>query len=54
MIKIRLAGNYPEKEVRKALEEFWDQTVDPDTVENLGLSPGVALDSLSATDVLLT
>lgn len=54
MAKIKLVGSYPETEVRKALEEFWDRTVDPNAVEDLGLLPGVALDSLSATDVLLT
>jgi hypothetical protein len=54
MAKIRLAGSYPEQEVRKALEDFWDEVVDPAMTADLGLAPGAALDSLTATDVLLT
>lgn len=53
MAKIRFTGLYPEHEVRTALEDFWDRTVDEDGAADLGLSPGIALDSLSATDVLL-
>lgn len=54
MTKIKLIGSYPEQAVRQALEKFWDEVVVPETTADLGLSPGAALDSLTATDVLLT
>lgn len=54
MAKIKLVGCYPEEAVRQALEGFWDEVVDPEMTANLGLAPGAALDSLTATDVLLT
>lgn len=54
MAKIKLAASYPEQTVRKALEDFWDEVVDPEMTADLGLAPGAALDSLTATDVLLT
>lgn len=54
MAKIKLAGSYPEQAVRQALEKFWDEVVVPETTADLGLVPGVALDSLTATDVLMT
>ena len=54
MTKIKLAGSYPEQRVREALEKFWDEVVVSEAAADIGLSPGVALDSLTATDVLLT
>jgi hypothetical protein len=54
MAKIRIDSSFPEQAIRDALEEFWDATIVPDQAVGLGLSPGATLDSLTATDVLIT
>jgi len=53
MGKISLAGPYPTNQVREVLSDFWDQTVNVEGTSDLGLCPTVALDSLTATEVLL-
>lgn len=54
MAKIRISGSFPEQAIRDALDGFWNNVVVPDQAASLGLSPGAALDSLTATDVLIT